>query len=74
MVKQENILKQFKDFEQLFETVAFIESTIYFKINLYKFISKCPVLGRPTLSSHSFKNSFILINSVYRENTDLFQI
>ena len=36
MVKQGCILKQFKDFEQLFETVVFIKSTLYFKINLHK--------------------------------------
>ena len=42
-VKRGRILKQFKDFEQLFETAVFIELTVYFKINLYKFISKYPV-------------------------------
>ena len=51
MVKQGRILKQFKDFKQLFEAVVFIESTVYLKINLYKFISKHPVLRRSGLSS-----------------------
>ena len=67
-VKRGRILKQFKDFEQLFETAVFIKLTVYFKINLYKFISKYPVFGRPTLSSYYFKNNFRLINFVCREN------
>ena len=47
--KHEDIVKNTKDFEQLFEVVVLIESTLYFKINLYKFISKYPVLERLTL-------------------------
>ena len=58
MIKQGRILKQLKDFEQLFETVVLIESTVYFKLNLCKFISKYLVLGRSTVSSHYFKNNF----------------
>lgn len=61
MVKQGRILKQFKDFEQFFETVVFIELTVNFEINLYNFISKYPALGRPTLLSQYFKNNFRLI-------------
>ena len=34
----------FKDFEQLFEAAVYIESTLYFKINRYKFIIK---IGNP---------------------------
>lgn len=52
------MLKQFKDFEQLFEVVVFIELTLYFRINLYKFSNKYSVLGRPKLSLHSFENNF----------------
>ena len=63
-VEQGRILKQFKDFKQLFEAVVFIESTVYLKINLYKFISKHPVLRRSgLLSSYSKKikiNQFCL--------------
>ena len=58
MIKQGRILKQLKDFEQLFETVVLIESTVYFKIKLCKFISKYLVLGRSTVSSYYFKNNF----------------
>ena len=63
MVKEERILKQFKDFEQPFEAVILIKSTVHFKINLYKFIRKCPASGRPTLSSHYFRSNFRLISS-----------
>lgn len=35
--KQGQLLKMFKDAEQLFETVGQRESNIYFKINLYMF-------------------------------------
>ena len=72
--KHEDIVKNTKHFEQLFEVVVLIESTLYFKINLYKFISKYPVLERLTLSSHYSQNDFRLINSVCKEDTDLFQI
>ena len=58
MIKQWIILKQFKDFEQLFEVVVFIEVTLYFRINLYKFSNKYSVLGRPKLSLHNFENNF----------------
>ena len=72
--KHEDIVKNTKHFEQLFEVVVLIESTLYFKINLYKFISKYPVLERLTLSSHYSQNNFRLINSVCKEDTDLFQM
>ena len=73
MVKQGCILKQFEDFEQLFEIVVFIEPALYFKINLYKLVSKYPVLGRPTLSSHCFKNNFRLINLFVRKTKICFK-
>ena len=44
MFEQWTILRQFKDFEQLFEAAVYIESTLYFKINRYKFIIK---IGNP---------------------------
>ena len=65
MIKQGHILKQFKDFEKLFEAVDLTESTAYFKINLYKFTSNYTVLGRPILLSHYFKNNLTLTKSVY---------
>ena len=74
MIKQGRIPKQFKDFEKLFEAVDLNESTVYFKINLYKFTSNYPVLGRPILLSHYFKNNLTLTKSVYKENTDLLQM
>lgn len=48
--------------------------TIYFNINLYKFNINHPLLGRPTQLPHYFKNNFTLIISVWKENTDLFEI
>ena len=60
--------------KQLLEIVVFIESTPDFQINLYKFISKYPVLERSTLLSYYFKNNFRLISSVCQENIDLFQM
>ena len=72
MVKQGRIFKQFKDCQQHFEVVVLNKSTVYFKMNLYKFISRYPVLGRPTLSSHYSKNNFRLINSICKDDTNLF--
>lgn len=73
MVKQGCILKHFKDLELVFEAAFFTELTVYFKINMYTFIRKYPVFGRPALSSHYFQNNFRSIKSVFKENTALFK-
>ena len=43
LIKQGYILKKFNDKEHFFETVGLSKSTIYFKINIYKFVKKYPV-------------------------------
>ena len=54
VAKQGHILKRVKDTEQLFEAVCHSKSTVYFKTNLCKFISKYPVLEKSKLLSHHF--------------------
>ena len=61
VAKQGHILKKYKDSEQIFEAVDLSKSTVYFKINLCKFIDKYHVLGRVELLSHYFKNTFRII-------------
>ena len=53
---QGQLLKEFKDNEIFFETLNQSKSTIYFSINLPKFLKKYPVLKKSTLSSNYFKN------------------
>lgn len=65
--KQGRILKTLNDPEQHFKGVALSKSTVYFKTNLYKFVSKCFVLRRSTMLSHYFHNNFRLIQAVCRQ-------
>ena len=45
---QGEMLKKFKDTEDFTENVALSRSTVYFKIGLYKFFKKVPVLKNST--------------------------
>lgn len=49
--KQGQLLKQFKDSEDIFQTVSLSRSTIYFKVTLYRFFCK----------SRSQKNLYLLL-------------
>ena len=46
--KQGELLKKFKDTENFFDNVGQSRSTIYFKISLYKFLKKYPLLKTST--------------------------
>ena len=46
----------FKDTEHFFVNVGHSRSTVYFKILLYKFLKKYPLLKKSTLKSCYFKN------------------
>lgn len=70
--KQSQLLKWFKESEEFFETAGLSHSNIYFKINLYKLLTKYPVLKKSSLSSHYLKNNFNGTKEVCRENVDLF--
>ena len=59
--KQGELLKRFKDEEQFFDCVGLNRSNIYFKISLYNFLFKFPVLKYSTVTSSYFKSNFKLI-------------
>ena len=66
--KQGELLKKFKDTENLFDSICQNRSAIYFKISLYKFLKKYPLLERSTLQLSLFKNTFKAIKVVCKEN------
>ena len=72
IVKQGQLLKKFKDAENIFDNVSQGRSTIYFKILLDKFFKKYPLLTKSTLLSSYFKNNFKAIKVVCKENPTLF--
>ena len=67
--KKGEILKKFKDTEIFFDNVSQSRSMIYFKISLYKFLKKHPLLKKSTLQSSYFKNNFKAIKVVCKENS-----
>ena len=56
VAKQGQLLQQFKELEEFFESVGLSRSTIYFKISLFKFLLKYPLLKTSCLSSRYFEN------------------
>ena len=60
--KQGELLKKFKE-----------EDDIYFKIRLYKFLCKLPVLKNSTLTSSYFQSNFKLIKKVFKANANPFR-
>ena len=61
-----------QDNEEFFDCVGLSRSNIYFKISLYKFLRKFPVLINSTHTSSYFKNNFKLIKNVCKANVDVF--
>ena len=47
------LLKQVKESAEFFESVFLSRSIFYFRMNLYKFVRKHPVVKKSTLSSYS---------------------
>ena len=70
--KQGKFLKKSEDTEKFFDDVSQSRLTIYFKISLFKFLKKYPLLKTSTLQSSCFKNSFQAIKAVCKENPTLF--
>ena len=68
IVKQRQLLKKFKDIEHSFDNVGQNKSIIYYKISLYKFLKKYPLIKKLTLQSSYFKNNLKAINVVCKEN------
>lgn len=56
--KTKKLLKNFKDAEQYLNTVGQSKSSIYFKVNLYKFLKTYPALKKSALSLTYFKKYF----------------
>ena len=48
VAKQGELLKQFKDSDEFFDSISLSRSNIYFKIRLYKFLCKFPALRNST--------------------------
>ena len=71
IAKQREILKKFEDTQDFLDDGQ-SKSTIYFKISLYKFLKKYPLLKTSTLQSSYFKNNFKAIKVVSKENPTLF--
>ena len=59
--KQGQLLKQFKDKEQIFRNVGQRKSTLYFKLGLYKHLQKSPHLKKKSFKA-TCKNSVILFS------------
>ena len=67
-----DIGKQGELFKKFTDNVGQSKSMIYFKISLYKFLKKYPLLETSTLQSSYFKNNFKAIKVVWKENSTFF--
>ena len=70
--KQGELLKRFNDAEEFFDRVGLSRSNIYFKISLYTFLRKFPLLKNSTLTSSYFKSNFKVIKKVCKANVNIF--
>ena len=70
--KQEELLKKFKDSNEYFVGVGLNRSNIYFKISLYKFLCKFPLLKNSTLTSSYFNGNFKSIKNVCKTKAEVF--
>ena len=55
--KQGELFKRFKEEDEFFDCVDLSRSKIYFKIRLFKFLCKFPVLKSSTLTPSYFKSN-----------------
>ena len=55
--KQGELFKRFKEEDEFFDCVDLSRSKIYFKIRLFKFLCKFPVLKNSTLTPSYFKSN-----------------
>lgn len=70
--KQEELLKKFMDSENIFKYIGPSRSNIYFKIKLYKCLTKFPELKNSTLPSSYFNSNFKLLKNLCQENVKIF--
>ena len=70
--KQGELLKKFKNSEIFFDNIGQSRLTRYFKISLYKFLKKYPLLKTSTLQSSYFKNNFKAIKVVCKRKSNFF--
>ena len=70
--KQGELLKRFKEEDEFFDCVGLSRSNIYFKMRLFKFLCKFPVLKYSTLTPSYFKNNLKQIKKVCKSNADIF--
>ena len=57
VAKQGELLKRFKEDDEFFDCVGLSRSNICFKIRLFKFLCKFPVLKNSTLTPSYFKSN-----------------
>ena len=70
--KQGKLLKRFKEEDEFFNKVGLSRSNIYFKMRLFKFLCKFPVMKNSTLTPNHFKSNMKIIKQVCKANTDIF--
>ena len=69
--KQGELFKRFKEEDEFFDCVDLSRSKIYFKIRLFKFLCKFPVLKNSTLTPSYFKSNLKQIKKVCQANPDI---
>ena len=62
--KQGELLKRFKEKDEFFNSVGLSKLNIYFKMRLFKFLCKFPVLKNSTLTPSYFKSNMKIIKKV----------
>ena len=70
--KQGELLKRFKEEDEFFNSVGLSKLNIYFKMRLFKFLCKFPVLKNSTLTPNYFRSNMKLIKKVFKANADIF--
>ena len=70
--KQGELLRRFKEEDEFFNKVGLSKSNIYFKMRLFKFLCKFPMLKNSTLTPSYFKSNMKLIKKVCKANADIF--
>ena len=70
--KQGELLKRFKEDDEFFDCVGLSRSNICFKIRLFKFLCKFPVLKNSTLAPSYFKSNLKQIKKMCKANVEIF--
>ena len=70
--KQGKLLKRFKEEDEFSNSVGLSISNRYFKMRLFKFLCKFPVLKNSMLTPSYFKSNMKVIKKVCKANADIF--